>query len=104
MPTLDAELLLMVLAIVPLLLIPLTTKMIGLVGDDLSAELDEGRTGSDLTRYLSRKNLATGGSEAAEREREIRQLIEARAFVRSRRGATPIDVEAEVDRALHHDV
>jgi hypothetical protein len=41
-----------------------------------------------------------GGSAQAERELEIRQLLEARSARAIRDGGEPIDVEAELDRLL----
>jgi hypothetical protein len=40
------------------------------------------------------------GDSQATREAEVRQMVEARAYVRSRRGAEPLDVDSEVKRRL----
>jgi hypothetical protein len=36
----------------------------------------------------------------AEQEAEIRQMIEAKSYLRSRRGEAPLDVEAETERQI----
>lgn len=40
------------------------------------------------------------GDSSREHEDEIRQLVEAKAYRQARRGETPVDVDAEVDRLL----
>jgi uncharacterized membrane protein len=51
------------------------------------------RDGSDRP---AREPLAGGAAGAAERELELRQLLEARNMARERNGKPPIDVEAEL--------
>jgi hypothetical protein len=44
---------------------------------------------------------AHGGRESrATKEAEVRQMVEAKAYMRSRRGDQPLDVDAEVERRL----
>lgn len=70
------ELLIGLITVVALLLTPLVSRMIGKVGDEISRDLDGGRTGSDLTRYLTRRyaSLATPGERTA-LDAERRPLI-----------------------------
>ena len=70
------ELLVGLIVLAALLLTPLVSRMIGRVGEEISRDLDGGRTGSDLTRYLTRRyaNLATPGERIA-RDAERRPLI-----------------------------
>jgi len=39
----------------------------------------------------------------ADRDEEVRQLVEAKAYRQKRRGEAPVDVESEVDRLLSGD-
>ena len=39
-------------------------------------------------------------AEQAEREAEVRQMVEAQSHRRERRGEAPLDIDAEVDRRL----
>ena len=50
----------------------------------------------DGTDRPAREPLPTGPAAAAEREAEMRQLLEARNAVRERSGRPPLDVEAEL--------
>ena len=54
---------------------------------------------SDLRQAGLRDSVAEEDS-GAEREAEIRQLVEAKAYRQSRRGEQPLDVDSEVDRLL----
>ena len=76
-----AQLIIAVIAVGSLLLIPLVSRMMGAVGAEISREIDGGRSGSDLTRYLNGRALRT------ERDEEIGQLNEALAFLRRRRSS-----------------
>ena len=76
-----AQLIIAVVAVGSLLLIPLVSRMMGDVGAEISRELDGGRSGSDLTRYLNGRALRT------ERDEEIGQLKDALDFVRRRRSS-----------------
>lgn len=53
------------------------------------AEIGKGRFAVDFDR-----------SAEAERDDEIRQLVEAKAYRQARRGEQPLDVETEVERLL----
>lgn len=37
-------------------------------------------------------------SSRAEREAEVRQMVEAKSYLRQRRGEAPLDIEAETER------
>lgn len=65
------ELLIVLIVLAALLLTPLVSRMIGKVGEEISRDLDGGRTGSDLTRYLTQRHasLATPG------ERTVRDAV-----------------------------
>jgi hypothetical protein len=76
-----AQLIIAVIAVGSLLLIPLVSRMMGNVGAEISRELDGGRSGSDLTRYLNGRALRT------ERDEEVGQLKDALDFLRRRRSA-----------------
>jgi hypothetical protein len=76
-----AQLIIAVIAVGSLLLIPLVARLVGDVGAEISRELDGGRAGSDLTRYLNGRALRS------ERDEEIGQLTQALDFVRRRRSA-----------------
>ncbi len=54
----------------------------------------------DGTDRPPREPLAGGPAAAAEREAELRQLLEARNAVRERSGRPPLDVEAELAAIL----
>lgn len=41
-----------------------------------------------------------GDEGPAERDEEVRQLVEAKAYRQARRGEDPLDVESEIDRLL----
>lgn len=94
----DGELLVAAVVLAALVLIPLASWLIGKVGDEVSTELDGGRTGANLGRHLDRKNAPAVGGEAAMRDAEIRQLVAARSYLRQKRGEPPLDVAAEVAR------
>jgi hypothetical protein len=71
--------------------------------DELEDELPHPRH-SELHQILyltDREFDAVAMSEGrAVREAEVRQMVEAKAYRRQRRGEPPIDVEAEVEREL----
>jgi hypothetical protein len=52
----------------------------------------------DSEHSRPRPGPATGGSELAERDEEVRQMLEARNARRRRRGEAEVDVEQEVRR------
>jgi hypothetical protein len=88
--------LIVVLATIPVAAIAFATgagnafRQIGKV--QFSVEFD-----TDLPQQLRNSDLA---ASPAEREREIRQLLEAKAFRQSSRGETPLDVDSELQRLL----
>jgi hypothetical protein len=50
-------------------------------------------------REIGRGPFAIERSESrAEREAEVRQMVEAKSYLRQRRGEEPLDVEAETER------
>lgn len=85
------ELLVLTIALVALALAPLASKLVRDVGDHISGELDGGRSGDELNDHLDE------GYGGALQDDEIRQMIEARAFVR---GEAPPDTDTAVRRAL----
>jgi hypothetical protein len=53
-----AELLITAIAAAAVLLAPFASWLIGKVGEEISRELDGGRTGPELTRYLTGRYTA----------------------------------------------
>ena len=52
---------------------------------------------------IDQERQASGGGSSTsiqDREKEIRQMVEAKAYRRNRRGEAPLDVEAEVEGLL----
>lgn len=125
----NPELLILAITLIALALAPLASRLVGRMGDQISSELDGGRTGDELHDHLD----ASYGD--ASRGDEIAQMLEARAFLRGeadsgavvdataaadqaalreearqvviasnerrvRMGEQPVDVEAEVTRML----
>jgi hypothetical protein len=73
-----------------------------LVGPALR-QLGKGRFSVQFDRDVSGAPIGGPGGEAstkAEREAEIRQMVEAKAYRQRARGETPLDVEAETSRLL----
>ena len=84
------------IVLVALALAPVASRLVKRVGEEISAELDGGRTGEALTNHLDRsyeERTAGGGL----RDDEIHQLIEARAFVR---GESAPPAAGEVQRIV----
>ena len=75
----NGELLIIVITLVALALAPLASRLVGRIGAQISAELDGGRTGEELNEHLDREY---DGDPAALRDEEIRQMREAKAFLR----------------------
>lgn len=99
MDAVGGEALVWAVALAALILLPLASWLVASVGKEISAELDGGRTGSDLRRHLDRTYArAAGSDERALRDSEIRQLVEGRSFLRRGHGEEPLDVDAEVAR------
>jgi hypothetical protein len=55
---------------------------------------------SDLDQKPTSAETSEPEASPEEREAEIRQLLEAKAYRQSARGETPLDVEAELERLL----
>ena len=83
----NPELLILAVALVALCLAPVASRLVGRIGEQISSELDGGRTGTALSSHLDSEY------EGATRDDEIAQMIEARDFLR---GETTADIEAEV--------
>jgi hypothetical protein len=83
------ELLVLVITLIAIGLAPVASRLVKNIGQQISSELDGGRTGTSLNNHL---DDAYEGSMEAE---EIRQMVEARAFVR---GEEMPDVDGEVAR------
>ncbi len=88
-----SELIVALICVVALLLAPLASRLINDVGVEISRELDGGRVGEHLTRHLDQTYNTSASDPEAARHAEIRQLLEARAFVIAERGGEPLDVE-----------
>jgi hypothetical protein len=90
------ELLILVIVLVALALAPLASRLVERMGEEISAELDGGRTGEALTNHLDRSyEERTTGSGL--RDDEIHQMIEAQAFLR---GESVPPADGEVRRIL----
>lgn len=73
------ELLIVVVVLVSLALIPVASKLVRQVGDQISSEIDGGRSGDELDDHLD------AGYEGATRDDEIAQMLAARAYLRGER-------------------
>jgi hypothetical protein len=58
---------------------------------------------SDLMQKKPGSSAAGSAAARAEREAEIRQLLEAKAYRQSVRGESPLDVEAEMAKVLEEE-
>ena len=63
-------------------------------------QIGRGAFSIDEERGRGRPTSGGGGGSARERDDEIRQLLQARNDRRLRRGETPLDVDAEVERQV----
>lgn len=91
----NPELLILVVTLVALCLAPVASRLVGRIGEQISSELDGGRTGDALNAHLNSEY------EGATRDDEIAQMIEARDFLR---GETTTDIEAEVRQLSDDDL
>lgn len=73
------ELLILVVVLVSLALIPVASKLVRQVGDQISSEIDGGRSGDDLDEHLD------GSYDGTSRDDEIAQMLAARAYLRGER-------------------
>ena len=73
------ELLILAVTLIAIGLAPLASRLVGRVGSQISNEVDGGRTGETLNTYLDRTYDFMGGGH---RNDEVRQMVEARAFLR----------------------
>ncbi len=90
----DAFLLIAVVAL------PIAALAFALVGPALR-QLGKGRFSVEFEQDLPQSTLTDSpAASAEEREQEIRQMVEAKAFRQAARGEHPLDVEAEIDRLL----
>ena len=90
----NPEWLILAVALIALALAPVASRLVRQVGDQVSGEIDGGRSGDDLESHLD------ASYEGSMRDDEIAQMVAARDFVRSRRtGAVPDDAGAgpEID-------
>lgn len=59
------------------------------------------RTGKGYSEIgKGRFSVDFGDEGPAERDEEVRQLVEAKAYRQARRGENPLDVQSEIDRLL----
>jgi hypothetical protein len=64
-------------------------------------QVGKGQFAVEFESDLGQKAPETGTElDAGDREAEIRQLLEAKAYRQSARGDSPLDVDAELDRLL----
>ena len=80
------ELLILVVTLVALALAPLSARLVGRIGEQISSEVDGGRSGEDLQEHLD------AGYEGSLRDDEIAQMLAAREFLRGERAR---DAEAQ---------
>ncbi len=90
----DAFLLIAVVAL------PIAALAFALVGPALR-QLGKGRFSVEFEQDLPQSALTDSpAASAAEREQEIRQMVEAKAFRQAARGEHPLDVEVEIGRLM----
>jgi hypothetical protein len=94
----EGDVLLLVFAIA----VPIAAVAFAAAGPSLR-RLGKGRFAVEYESDLSGLGLHDSAAEEespADREAEIRQLVEAKAYRQGRRGERPVDVESEVGRLL----
>jgi hypothetical protein len=77
----------------------IVVALLALVGTGKAWD-DYGRNGLAMERDQARPPSRDAAASTAERDDEIRQLLEARNLHRARRGEAPLDVEAELRRLV----
>jgi hypothetical protein len=87
-----------VLIVICLVAIPIAALTFVTVGP-LLEQLGKGRFALRMERPPPESGPSGGGS-AEERETEIRQMVEAKAYRQQSRGERPLDVDAETSRLL----
>jgi hypothetical protein len=89
-----------VLIVICLVAIPVAALAFATVGP-LLEQLGKGRFALRMERPPPASGPGgPGGGDSAERETEIRQMVEAKAYRQENRGETPLDVDAETRRLL----
>jgi hypothetical protein len=92
-----------VILIVVLVAIPVAAISFALGAGGALSQVGRGRFSVEFERDLSPSRPdgeGAAGDPDADREAEIRQMLEAKAFRQGARGETPVDVEAELMRLL----
>ncbi len=88
--------------LIGLLALPAALIAFALVGPALS-QLGKGRFGVQFDRDIGGGTVSGAEADAiekAEREAEIRQMVEAKAYRQETRGENPLDVERETQRLI----
>lgn len=87
-----------VLIIISVVVVPIAALALITVGP-LLEQLGKGRFAMQMERPPPAAGPQDAGS-AAEREAEIRQMVEAKSYRRQQRGERPLDVESETRRLI----
>lgn len=93
----NPELLILAITLIALALAPLASRLVGRIGDQISSELDGGRTGEELHDHLD------ASYEGAAHGDEIAQMLEARAFLRGEADSGAADAAAADQAALREE-
>jgi hypothetical protein len=85
--------------LIALVALPVAAFAFAMVGPALR-QLGKGRFSVEFEHDLPQRALTDSAAENEDRELEIRQLVEAKAFRQAARGERPLDVEAEIEKLL----
>jgi hypothetical protein len=88
-----------ILMIVVLVVLPIAAIAFATAGHALR-QLGKGRFAIEQELPQRTSGIPMTPATKAEREAEIRQMLEAKAYRQEARGETPVDVEAELDKLL----
>lgn len=91
----NPELLILAVALIALCLAPVASRLVARIGEQISSELDGGRSGEALHAHLD------SSYEGAERDDEIAQMLEASAYIR---GVSTTDAPVARDDGLEEEV
>jgi hypothetical protein len=94
-----------VILIVVLITIPIAAITFALGAGRALGEIGKGRFAVEFEHDLDPGPAGEESGEAAgDREAEIRQLLEAKAYRQRERGEVPLDIDSELERLLSEDV